>query len=423
MQNINPLLGGISLRTFLQEYWQQKPLLIRNAIPDYLCPISADEMAGLACESEVESRIILEKGEHDWECLQGPFAEDQFSQLPETLWTLLIQSCNLYLPEFALLLERFRFIPNWRVDDIMVSYAAPGGSVGPHIDNYDVFLLQAQGKRQWSISTQRYSDEDLIAGIDLKIIKSFKREENWVLAPGDMLYLPPGVAHHGVACEHEEDPDTECKSQHENCITVSIGFRAPNVSELSTALLDEVLSTEFEVQQAEVFTKSIDSIFYEDPKIPPQENSGEITDWALQRIKSLVHQQLSQVMDDKDWFGKYITRVSDEVEAKLLEINPAQCKSMLSQEHQLVRNEYSKLSFSFFPNSSVGGQDKIHFYCNGEVTVYSASLKVLIKTVCNSRYPSSALLVNELSDDVATNFLAVLVSQGHFVFESEFDDK
>ncbi len=156
------LLGGLTAREFLRDYWQKKPLLIRQAIPDFESPIDADELAGLALEEEVESRVIIA-----WELRRGPFSEDSFSQLPEREWTLLVQAVDQFVPEVAELLEHFRFLPSWRIDDVMISFAAPGGSVGPHFDNYDVFLLQGKGKRHWKIGQMCDSDSALLEHADL----------------------------------------------------------------------------------------------------------------------------------------------------------------------------------------------------------------------------------------------------------------
>ena len=149
------ILGPLAKQDFLDSYWQRRPLLIRQALPDYCAPLSADELAGLALEAEVESRIVLEQGERGpWELRQGPFLEEDFRQLPATHWTLLVQALDLWIPEVANLLALFDFLPPWRLDDVMASYAAPGGSVGPHFDHYDVFLLQAEGQRQWQVGGQ-----------------------------------------------------------------------------------------------------------------------------------------------------------------------------------------------------------------------------------------------------------------------------
>ena len=217
------LLGGLSAEEFLQQYWQKKPLLIRQAIPGYSAPLSPDELAGLACEQEVESRLILEKDANaPWRLELGPFTESRFSQLPATHWTLLIQKANQLLPQLAELLDQFNFIPNWRVDDVMVSYAPTFGSVGPHLDQYDVFLLQGLGTRRWQISTQDCSQTPLLENTELRILREFTPEQDWLLEPGDMLYLPPRFPHHGVAI----DPS----------ITLSIGFRAPGRRDMIGAL-------------------------------------------------------------------------------------------------------------------------------------------------------------------------------------------
>jgi len=402
MDDYDHILGEVSLPTFLQEYWQQKPLLIRNAFPDYLSPISANEMAGLACEPKVESRIILEHdGDAIWQCRHGPFDESLFSQLPETHWTLLVQSCNLHVPAFAKLLEQFRFIPNWRVDDVMVSYAAPGGSVGPHTDNYDVFLLQASGKRHWGISTLAFNKSDFIPNLDLNILKSFTAEQKWELEAGDMLYLPPGVAHYGVADKISEGDD---------CITVSIGFRAPNLIELSTALLDEMLS-----QHTSILT----SDFYQDPNLPLQENPGEISAQTLRKINDMVQQALNRKIQDSDWFGKYITGTSGNIETLPLDMTIQQCLQPLTEGQQLVRNEYSKLAFLL---SEKDKKKTIHFFCNGRVAYYPLDLLMVVKLVCNHRYPPLSLLTDALVKSEVQSFLADLINQGHLYYEQDPDD-
>src|SRR5690606_32440789 len=218
------ILGGISAREFLRDYWQKKPLLIRQAIPDFQNPLSPDELAGLSLEEEVESRLVIEHGDSPWELRRGPFAEDTYQQLPERDWTLLVQAVDQLVPEVAELLQHFRFLPNWRIDDVMISYATDGGGVGPHFDNYDVFLLQAHGRRRWRIGRQK--DKTLRPGLPLKILAAFEPEEEHVLEPGDMLYLPPGWAHDGIA-EGE-------------CMTYSIGFRSPNGAQLAHEVLQRM---------------------------------------------------------------------------------------------------------------------------------------------------------------------------------------
>ena len=384
-------LGNVSVQKFLQEYWQQKPLLIRNAFPNYRCPISADEMAGLACEPDFESRIILERdGDDPWQCQHGPFDESVFSQLPDTHWTLLLQSCNLFIPAFSQLLEKFRFIPNWRVDDIMLSYAPVGGSVGPHTDNYDVFLLQAQGKRRWDISTRDYTDTDFVPDIDLKILKSFVPTQTWDLGPGDMLYLPPGVAHHGVALN--------------DAVTISVGFRAPNYSELGNALLEDFLAQQ---------SFSLPQSFYQDSALPLQENPGEISGWSLQRINDSIIEKIDSHLRANDWFGKFITDTEYDPEQLQTELSQQDYRQNLSDGQQLVRDENCKFAF-------IQDNKTVQFFRNGQVSYYPMSLLDLISLICNDRYPASDTLLTLLDGNDSMLFLGDLINQGYLYFDPNF---
>jgi 50S ribosomal protein L16 3-hydroxylase len=214
-------LGGLDADAFMRDHWQRKPLLIRNAFPRFVDPLSRAEVLALATSPEASSRLVRHRGS-SWSLEHGPFPQSRFRQLPGRGWTVLVQDTNHFSRRADALLSGFDFIPHARVDDVMVSYAVPGGSVGPHVDSYDVFLLQGHGRRRWQISGQK--DHRFVPGLDLKILERFVPEEEWVLEPGDMLYLPPGVAHHGVA-ESE-------------CLTWSIGFRAPSDRELTAAFLD-----------------------------------------------------------------------------------------------------------------------------------------------------------------------------------------
>ena len=205
---------GMSAARFLREHWQKKPLLVRGAFPALRDPLTPEELAGLSCEEGIESRIVRERGGREpWEVTFGPHPESRFASLPARGWTLLVQELNRHVPEAALLLEHFAFLPNVRVDDVMVSYAAPGGSVGPHLDSYDVFLVQGMGERRWKYDTRPTKDTRLRDGLDLRILQRFTPDADEVLRAGDLLYLPPGFAHHGVAVTP--------------CLTYSVGFRAP----------------------------------------------------------------------------------------------------------------------------------------------------------------------------------------------------
>ena len=214
-------LGALDVGAFMRAHWQRKPLLVRGAFARFRDPLHAREVLALAGSADAQSRLVRRRGSR-WTLEHGPFPASRFKQLPRRDWTLLVQDTNHFSRRAGRLLACFDFIPHARIDDVMVSYAAPGGSVGPHVDSYDVFLLQGQGRRRWQISAQR--DHSLVPGLPLKILERFVPEQEWVLEAGDMLYLPPGVAHHGVA-ESE-------------CLTWSIGFRAPTDGEWVAGFLD-----------------------------------------------------------------------------------------------------------------------------------------------------------------------------------------
>jgi 50S ribosomal protein L16 3-hydroxylase len=214
------LLGGLTGHKFLSQFWQRKPLLVRNAISNFKGAVQAPELLALATRVDVESRVVM-RDRGKWKVREGPFSRAELGRLPRSGWTILVQGLNLEVPDADALLRHFRFLPHARLDDVMVSYATAGGGVGPHFDSYDVFLLQGPGRRRWGIS-RRY-DPELDPGAPLKILRRFEAEREWLLGPGDMLYLPPRWAHEGVALEP--------------CYTYSIGFRAPSRADIAREFL------------------------------------------------------------------------------------------------------------------------------------------------------------------------------------------
>lgn len=276
------MFGSLSIDEFLRDYWQKKPLLIRQAIPGFRSPLRPEELAGLSCEEGVESRLILEKGgKYPWELRFGPFSERDFRRLPASHWTLLVQEADRLVPEVGALLDHFRFAPDWRIDDIMISYAPDHGGVGAHIDNYDVFLLQGLGKRQWQIDTSPVDEEVLIEDLDVSILAEFEPDEEWVLEPGDMLYLPPRIAHYGVAIG--------------DCMTYSVGFRAPSDEEVLSGFL------------ASYVTEIDPTKRYSDPDLTPAEHAGEISDDALAYVRDVIRRAADDTAAIDRWFGRFIT--------------------------------------------------------------------------------------------------------------------
>jgi 50S ribosomal protein L16 3-hydroxylase len=217
----NPLLNGLTPARFLHKHWQKKPLLARTSLPQFAPLVSPRDLQDMAGSADTESRLIVRKGGR-WQVSHGPFSKRDFAKLPARNWTLLVQGVNHVLPQAQDLLTQFAFIPYARLDDLMVSYAPPGGGVGPHFDSYDVFLLQGEGRRRWQISSQR--DLTLVPDAPLKILSRFRATKEWTLEGGDMLYLPPRCAHDGVAIDE--------------CITYSIGFRAPSAQDLCSRFLE-----------------------------------------------------------------------------------------------------------------------------------------------------------------------------------------
>lgn len=262
-------LQGFDSAAFVSQYWQKKPCVIRNAFPDFESPVSPEELAGLACEEDVHCRLVIENTEAGpWQVSYGPFEDQDFLDLPETHYSLLVSECEKWLPELTDLLDQFRFIPDWRIDDLMISYAPKDGSVGPHVDAYDVFLLQGMGSRRWQFCESRSEQPELIAGLELAILKQFVPDQELVLNPGDMLYLPPGFAHHGVALDR--------------CMTYSIGFRAPTAA---SALESFALESERLGNRVERYT---------DADLELDRHHAEITDTEIEKFKSLATELLQQ---------------------------------------------------------------------------------------------------------------------------------
>lgn len=221
---------GLDEASFRADYWQRRPRLLRQLLPDFDSPIDPDELAGLAVEPDAMARLI-ECIDGDYRLEHGPFDAERFATLPERDWSLLVTDIDKQLPELLEWIEPFiRIAPAWRFDDLMISYAPDGASVGAHVDQYDVFLLQATGQRRWSIDARLPSAYAQRAAGDLRLIDGFEPTDNWLLDPGDVLYLPPGLAHHGVAVG-------------EQCTTWSIGFRAPSRGELVLAIAERVART------------------------------------------------------------------------------------------------------------------------------------------------------------------------------------
>ncbi|MEO8797163.1 MAG: cupin domain-containing protein, partial [Polyangiaceae bacterium] len=342
---------GMTPKQFVSRFWQKKPLFLKQGYAGFEDPITPDELAGLACEDGVESRIVDSR---TWKVTFGPHKERAFRKLPPTHWTLLVQEVQRWVPEAAALLDAFSFLPSHRLDDVMVSYAPKGGTVGPHDDSYDVFLVQGQGRRSWKLDTRGDRDRTIRPGLDLKILKRFETSEQFICEKGDVLYIPPGVGHYGVALD--------------DCLTYSIGFRAPNRGELWRELVEDAL----------VRPDACD--LYRDPDLTLKAHSGEIDRASLVRVRAMVRGlDLSDDALDR-FYARFATRLKPghELEAPERVLTPVNiCRRWLRGD-ALVRSEECR--FAFLRRSN-----ELLFYYGGRELVVSKALAPVIELVTERR--------------------------------------
>jgi 50S ribosomal protein L16 3-hydroxylase len=276
--SLKKLLGGLSPDRFLAEYWQKKPLLIRQALPGFGSWLTPDSLRQLAGYEDAESRLVQFKGGR-WHLRHGPFEPPALDALPAKNWSLLVSGVNHFLTEGDELLNAFDFVPRARLDDLMVSLAPAGGGVGPHFDSYDVFLIQGLGRRRWEISDQ--PDLRLMEGIPLRILENFQATQSWELEPGDMLYLPPKYAHNGVALD--------------TCMTWSVGFRAPK--------REEVVSQFFAYMQDQAHVPGM----YTDPDLKRPRHAGELPEAMLQWTTKAIRECAWDDKTIEDFLGRYLS--------------------------------------------------------------------------------------------------------------------
>ena len=374
-----PLLGGLTPAQFLAEYWQKKPLLIKQAIPDFTGLLSPEDLAGLACEDEVQSRIVQQKGEK-WTLRNGPFDERDFSKLPNKDWTLLVQSVNHYLPEASELLQQFDFIPHARLDDLMVSYAPNGGGVGPHFDSYDVFLLQGQGKRLWRISEQ--SDLSLVDGAPLRILKNFETEQEWLLEAGDMLYLPPQIAHWGIAVSDGS----------EDCMTYSIGFRAPKHQELATEFLGFIQD---KLSQEKLVLTGI----YQDSDLSLSNHPAEIGKDMVHKVGEILNKIQWSEHDVAQFLGQYLSEPKPDV---VFEANKKISLKAFGEKLAKTGISLDLKSQMLFAGDT--------FYLNGETVLSNIESAEVLRSLADKRkIPShsteNTVLLQQLYDWYITGYL------------------
>lgn len=363
MKDTLPTLNftDISRDTFLAEYWQKKPILLKQALPGFVNTLSAEELAGLSLEPEVESRIVLEQPDQTpgWQLKQGPFAETDYANLPSTHWTLLVQGVDRLLPEIQNLLDYFDFIPQWRVDDVMISYAALHGSVGPHFDHYDVFLLQAQGQRKWMLTTQDCDEENYLTDVELRVMKQFSIEQAFILEPGDILYLPPHVGHHGVSLSAD-------------CMTYSFGYRSYRGTEMLNSFCDYLS------EHAE------HSALYQDPDWRAMQQTSELPQAAWQQARQLLLSHLEEDTAFKNWFGQFATQLDESAQQRLPEmlegVSESDFLALLQLHDVLLRDPVCKIAYQKATEDS-----GLQLFINGILWQIDGVSEALIKMIANHR--------------------------------------
>ena len=351
-----PLLGGIGAEIFLRDYWQKKPLLIRNAIAGFEAPLTKREVLTLARREEAESRLIARDGKR-WQIEYGPFSTSSFRQPKNTLWTVLVQDVQHFSHEAHELLAQFNFLPQARIDDLMVSYAVPGAGVGAHFDTYDVFLLQGMGRRRWQISQQ--TDLRLKPDMPLKILSHFTPTEVFVLERGDMLYLPPSVAHNGIA-------ETEC-------LTWSIGFRSPSKQDLAVSFLD-YLRDALQLSGQ-----------YADPDLKSTLHTAEIDPAMQKRVGHLLRDVQAAACDEaaiRRFTGCYLTEPKPHVVLDAPEIAlSAAAFARLATRHGVELELRTRILY-----------DAEHIFINGEAHALLRGVGSSLKKLADQRaLPASAL--------------------------------
>ncbi|QPF31063.1 cupin domain-containing protein [Acinetobacter lwoffii] len=371
------VLGGITAEQFLSEYWQKKPLLVRNAMPEIASLLEPNDVMELALEEHVTARLIKQKDRdpNQWSVKSSPLLKADFQKMPK-LWTLLVQAVDHYSFDLSALWKKFPFIPQWRRDDIMVSYAPQGGSVGKHFDFYDVFLVQGYGHRRWQLGQMCDAETAFVPGQPLKLLPEIEVNFDEVLAPGDLLYVPPGLAHYGVA---EDD-----------CLTYSFGFRMPNVSDMMDRVGDKFSENEtLRNPLLDIIRDQVGAI-------------GEVSSNELEYLKEHIMQQLhnSNVLEDAIMSLMSEPKYPENLpEAE--EIGTGDLEEALDQGYSLMLEPASRLLYT-----ETDGD--VLFWANGEGVCISGTFTAKLKQLADGE----ALLFGEdFADEEILEDVAALLNE------------
>lgn len=373
----------LDINDFLTHYWQKKPVLIKGAFPDFDDPLSPDELAGLALESEIESRRVW-RADARWQAESGPF--DSYDHLGDKDWTLLVQAVNQWHPGVQDIADAFRFIPGWRFDDVMVSFSTPGGGVGPHIDQYGVFIIQGEGTRRWRVGLQQELKQFAANGA-LRHCEAFDAEIDEILTPGDMIYIPPGCPHEGYA----ETP----------ALNYSVGFRAPDARDLISGFADHLLAHE------------VTSRRFNDADMPACSAHGRIDHAVLSQVKTLMAELLEDPEQLANWFGEMISDAKHDLD--LEQPDPA-----YSLEELVLRMDNGDHLYRLAGVRCFYMQDAEQvFYLDGERYQLAESDREAISLLCDQARICGPEVACLKQPQALLEVLLPLVNQGYWYFEEE----
>jgi 50S ribosomal protein L16 3-hydroxylase len=381
-------LGELTVEEFIADYWQKKPVCIRNGIAFQEALIAVDELAGLSLEPEVESRLIENKGDiKNWQVIHGPLSEADFNKERDFPWTLLVQGVDCFVPEVHDFLAKFRFLPSWRLDDLMISYATKGAGVGAHYDRYDVFLIQGEGQRQWQVGQTCNENSALMVHDQLSLLQNFELSEEFLLNPGDMLYIPPLVAHKGVALS-------------DVCVTYSVGFRSPSHGDVLTTFADERsmdISADLRLKDHGFTSKS-----------------GEISAVDVEGLMQLMRDQITPE-NVAQWFGKHSTEAKypalDMAEEAM---DQAELQSIISDAYGVLRvSEGVRLAYTW------QGDGGLTLFVQGEALPCPPDATAFVEAIANQWLLEVDEMAPLVANDAAMAMLLILHNQGYLYFADE----
>jgi 50S ribosomal protein L16 3-hydroxylase len=367
---------NINWPEFLEKYWQKQPVVLKNAFPNFVDPITPDELAGLAMEPEVDSRLVSQT-DGKWSASHGPF--EHFDDLGETGWSLLAQAVNHWHMPSAELVRPFRVLPEWRLDDLMISYSVPGGGVGPHIDNYDVFIIQGMGRRRWrvgdAIPMRQFCPHPALLHVD-----PFEPIIDVEMSPGDILYIPPGFPHDGFT--------------YEDTLNYSVGFRGPNGRDLISSFADYALEND------------LGGAHYSDPDLTVREHAGRVEAHELERLRSMMVEMVSQPEDFKQWFGRFASTPRHE-----LDIAPAEPPYSEEEVQDALMGGETLTRLSGLRVLNIDG----NFFINSE-SWKTADAKAA-DALCRFTELGQSELGDALQNPAFIAELTALMNQGYWFFE------